>query len=63
MKKKKNLELTAKQAKYKNDNKCFSQSQLSFLFLHCESQSTFASLGCPPALGWSPDLVWGQLRL
>ena len=42
---------------------CFSQISAVILFLHYESQSTFVSLGCPPALGWSLDLVWGQLRL
>ena len=32
-------------------------------FLHCESQSTSASLGCPPIPAWCLDLLWEQLRL
>ena len=31
-------------------------------FPHCESQVHLDSLGCPPTLCWSLDLLWGQLR-
>ena len=41
----------------------FSDFRCQHRIPHCESQSIFASLGCPPILGWSPDLLWGQLRL
>ena len=48
-------------SKHKN-NECFLESQLSESFPSLGVTVHLTSLGCPPKLCCSLDLLWGQLK-
>jgi len=59
--KRKNAKESTKQVKNKN-SKCSSGVTAIRVLSSLGVTVYLASLGCPPTLCWSLDLLWGQLR-